>query len=83
MGQKRAEIKVGLAPAVWIGQSPRDWRMSEGGKPVRVLMATIVLLAALATGACGSDGRKDPIFANTPTGANARRLIRQLPRGLP
>ncbi len=43
------------------------------------------LVLALALAACSGDGskKKDPIFADTPTGENAKKLIRHLPKGLP
>ncbi len=53
--------------------------------PVTIRGPLVLLALVLSLAACSGDGdkKKDPIFANTPTGENAKKLIRQLPKGLP
>ena len=48
----------------------------------RAASAALALIGAALLTACGSTPDPDPIFANTPAGADSRELERALPEGL-
>ncbi|GAB4573119.1 MAG: hypothetical protein Tsb008_07180 [Rhodothalassiaceae bacterium] len=50
------------------------------------ILRCAALLALVALSGCGwfgSSDKREPILANLPTGPDSRRLLRQLPDGLP